>query len=508
MTWPSSILILSGAFVIVVAWLRVRRLTGDLHDATVQRPWRWLSFLLVAFVVGYLGSMVLILAGHWQWLASLSAVIFLAGAVYVLISVTVAERMAEALLDDSRRLEALVAERTAEAEVARRQAEEASRAKSHYLAEMSHELRTPLNSVVGFANILSKNRQQHLDEKELLYLERILDNGKHLLGLVNDILDLSKIEAGHIETQIETVNLERLLGEVLGQFSAQVRAKNDVRLLLEIPERPAEIETDRSKLFQVMVNLVGNALKFTEEGDVRVRVWVEAASRRPARIEVVDSGIGIAAEKLETIFEPFQQADASVQRRFGGTGLGLNISRSLCHLLGWRLVVSSPGPNMGSTFGIELLADPAEPLEEPRRDGDSSEVMPLTDLQLERTMRQDLEGRSALVIARGGGLVQEVQHFGITAFTAEDLDDAIDSFDRLDPELVIVDAMAGETGRRFLEHLRTEQTEGEAPNLLVIGSSLELSESWVTLEPPVTTLRLLGHLWKLVVSQEEAPAPQ
>ena len=454
--------------------------------------------------------MGLILSGHWQWLASLTAVIFLAGAVYVLLSVSVAERMAGALLDDSERLERLIAERTSEAEKARQLAEEASQAKSHYLAEMSHELRTPLNSVVGFANILRKNRQGNLDPKEVLYLERILDNGKHLLSLINDILDLSKIEARHVEIQSETVDLHRLLGEVLGQFSAQVREKNEVKLLLETPERVAPLETDRGKLFQVMVNLVGNALKFTEKGRVRVRLLVGARTRRPVRIEVIDSGIGIAPEKLETIFEPFRQANEEIHRQFGGTGLGLNISRSLCHLLGWQLAAASAGPGEGSVFSITLLAEPGESLEGPHRDSDSNEVMPLTDLQLERTMRQDLTGQSVLVVDGGSGLVQEIQRFGMTAFTANALDEAIASFGRLDPDLIVIDAIASKTGRRFLDYLRDregEMGESVASRLLTIGSGEKKVDGWLYLEPPVTTLRLLGHLWKLVVTPDTGPIP-
>jgi signal transduction histidine kinase len=235
---------------------------------------------------------------------------------------------------------------------ARAVAEAATGAKSRFLASMSHELRTPLNSVIGFANVLLKNRAQNLREQDLVFLGRIADNGKHLLGLINDILDLSKVEAGRIDLLIAPQALDELVTETLHELESQVRER-DVRLTSDLPSPMAPVSTDRARLKQVLINLVGNALKFTERGSVTVRVAVEPETRQPYRIDVVDTGIGISREKLGIVFEAFQQADSTTARRFGGTGLGLAISRSLAQQLGYHLTVESEIGH-GSTFSLHL----------------------------------------------------------------------------------------------------------------------------------------------------------
>ena len=228
--------------------------------------------------------------------------------------------------------------------------EEASRAKSTFLATVSHELRTPLGSIIGFANLLAKNKGKNLQSQELLYLERIRANGLHLLGLINDILDLSKIEAGRVELERTPTWLTALVQEVVAQFAGTVRGAK-TQLLTDMPPRLAPFYTDASKLRQVLLNLVGNALKFTPRGQVTIRVESDPVTQQPRRIDVLDTGIGIPAERLEGIFERFQQADNSITRHYGGTGLGLTISRSLCQLLGYQLTVQSE-VDKGSTFSI------------------------------------------------------------------------------------------------------------------------------------------------------------
>jgi PAS domain S-box-containing protein len=229
-------------------------------------------------------------------------------------------------------------------------AEEASRAKSTFLATVSHELRTPLGSIIGFANLLVKNKGKNLQPQELLYVERIRANGLHLLGLINDILDLSKIEAGRVELACAPTWLTALVQEVMAQFAETVRGAK-IPLLTEMPLRLAPFDTDASKLRQVLLNLVDNALKFTPRGQVTIRVESDPVTQQPRRIDVIDTGIGIPAERLEGIFERFQQADNSITRHYGGTGLGLTISRSLCQLLGYQLTVQS-AVDKGSTFSV------------------------------------------------------------------------------------------------------------------------------------------------------------
>jgi signal transduction histidine kinase len=257
----------------------------------------------------------------------------------------------------------------AERERAQEAAEAATRAKSAFLATMSHELRTPLNSIIGFANILRKNRGGRLEEQELQFLERVQGSGLHLLSLINEVLDLSKVEAGKMEVDLQTISLEELVQEVVEQSRGQV-ADPSVRLIARVPPGLAPFTTDRGKLKQILFNLVGNAIKFTPDGSVTVEVGADGSGRRPTHIDVVDTGIGIPPEKREAIFEAFEQAETGTARGYGGTGLGLTISRSLARLLGYRLALESAA-GRGSRFRIVLSPEvdsgtELAPLEEKR----------------------------------------------------------------------------------------------------------------------------------------------
>lgn len=245
----------------------------------------------------------------------------------------------------------------AAAEAARAEAERASQAKTDFLSRMSHELRTPLNSVIGFANVLRTNRGNRLEEREISYLDRIITNGRHLLTIVGDLLDISRVEAGKMPVSMAMVPLAPLVRTTAAAFEADL-AGRPVALLLELPDELERIETDATRLQQVLINLIGNAIKFTDGGTITVRVVADPGSARPIRLEVQDTGIGIPVHRQAAIFRAFEQAERGTTNAQGGTGLGLAISRSLCQLLGFRLGVRS-APGEGATFIVDLMPDMA-----------------------------------------------------------------------------------------------------------------------------------------------------
>jgi PAS domain S-box-containing protein len=248
---------------------------------------------------------------------------------------------------------------------AKEAAEAASRIKSVFLSSMSHELRTPLNSVIGFANVLRRNRGGAFSDQDLQYLDRILANGKHLLHLIDEVLDLAKIEAGKMELEMGQIDVTALVRETLDTLQGNVRP--GVAFLAALPDDVAPVLGDAGKLKQVLINLVGNALKFTADGEVSVSLRVDAATRRPVRLDISDSGIGIPENRLSAIFQSFQQGEDGTARRYGGTGLGLSITASLCELMGYGLTVRST-MGEGSTFSVHFEAEaatPAEPAAQP-----------------------------------------------------------------------------------------------------------------------------------------------
>jgi len=303
------------------------------------------------FVVSILGPLALGMIASGDTVVRVSGLAVVVAIISLIATILRAHRDMAQLIRTELRLSNAVAE----AVHAQSAAEDASRAKSEFLANMSHELRTPLNAILGYSEMLWEDARGAGAEQTAADLQKIATSGRHLLALITDVLDLSKIEAGRMELHVDTVDAAAIVRHVV-ETSGMLAAAGGNRLDVEGLETAGVLRSDGLKLQQVLLNLVGNACKFTSNGRVLVSCRREGT---PAGewlvVDVADTGIGMTAEQMSRLFGQFVQADSSATRRYGGTGLGLAISQRLCHLMGGAISVRSEF-GRGSTFTVRLPA--------------------------------------------------------------------------------------------------------------------------------------------------------
>jgi PAS domain S-box-containing protein len=267
------------------------------------------------------------------------------------IDITDRKRAEEALERAYGELEQRVEERTRELMEANIKLKELDRLKAEFLATMSHELRTPLNSIIGFTGMILQGMAGEINEEQKKQLSMVYNSAKHLLSLINDILDLSRIESGKVEVSMKGFKVDEVVFEVVRSLDPMVSQKG-LRLITEVPDEIPEIWSDRKKFFQILLNLVNNAVKFTDRGEIKIACKTD---NNNLEVSVSDTGIGIKKENMDLLFEAFRQVDGTSRRRYEGTGLGLYLCKKLLDLLGGRIWVESEyGKGSRFTFTLPL----------------------------------------------------------------------------------------------------------------------------------------------------------
>jgi CheY-like chemotaxis protein len=404
-------------------------------------------------------------------------------------------------------------ERTGAAvELKARELEQASQYKTDFLANMSHELRTPLNSLLILSKLLGDNPEGNLSDDQVKFARTIQSSGNDLLTLINDILDLSKIEAGHLQIQPASVPLQRLAADIR-QIFQPVADEHKLAFEISLPdEGPTAVETDRQRLEQILKNLLSNAFKFTERGSVRLAIAPAGADR--LAFTVIDTGIGVSAEQQASIFDAFRQADGTISRKYGGTGLGLSISRELARLLGGAITLESqPGKGSSFTVTIPLSYDPAQvPPRDPRASLPSEPIAEAPSAapkpKRARAVRPLQDDRDTLTDARRlllvvedddsfAAIVRDLSHeMGFQCIVAGSAEEALSLAKEHKPSAVVLDVgLPDQSGLTVLDRLKRDNLTRHIPIHVISGSDHSQT---------AMSLGAVGHLLKPVKREDLA----
>ena len=360
-----------------------------------------------------------------------------------------------------------------ELKMQKNQLDEANRLKSTFLSNMSHELRTPLNSVIALSSVLKRKLKTAIPEEEYSYIDVIERNGKQLLELINDVLDLSRIESGRVEIEQIDINIKELINSMVTMIEPQAREKKITLKFLTKDELPV-LKSDGNKIRHILQNLIGNAVKFTEKGKVEVKAIKKG---KYLQILVSDTGIGIPSDQISNIFDEFRQIDSSTSRKYGGTGLGLSIARRYARMLGGTIEVEST-PGKGSDFTLIL---PLEPVETNTTEN-APEIRPFPIAGKKKAVTESSKAqakeKTILIVEDSEPAIIQLKDIlseaGFQVLAAHNGREALEQIDNTLPDAMILDLMMPDIdGFQVLEAVRANMDTADLPVLVLTAKHLE-----------------------------------